>query len=58
MSGLLFGISFPLSLYGSNHGKVLNENENLEGKKENLKKNNINDKPLKRLPFIQTPLSA
>lgn len=58
MSGLLFGISFPLSLYGSNYGKVLNENENLEGKKENLKKNNINDKPLKRLPFIQTPLSA
>lgn len=58
MSGLLFGISFPLALDGSNPGKVLNENENVEGKKENFFKNNINDKPLKRLPFIQTPLSA
>lgn len=32
MSGLLFIISFPFAPYGSNHGKVLNENENLEGK--------------------------
>lgn len=58
MSGLLFGISFPLAPYGSNHGKVLTENGNLEGKKENLFFNNINDKPLKKLPFIRTPLSA
>lgn len=58
MSGLLFGISFPLAPYGSNHGKVLTENGNLEGKKENFFFNNINDKPLKKLPFIRTPLSA
>lgn len=32
MSGLLFIISFPAAPYGSNRGKVLNENENLEGK--------------------------
>lgn len=58
MCDVRFAFWYILPLYGSNHGKVLNENENLEGKEEDLKKNNINDKPLQRLPFIQTPLSA
>lgn len=58
MCDVRFAFWYILPLYGSNHGKVLNENENLEGRKENFKKKNLNDKPLKRLPFIQTPLSA
>lgn len=32
MLGLLFIVSFPLAPHGSNCGKVLNENENLDGK--------------------------
>jgi len=36
MSGLLFMIPFPLAPHGSNRGKVLNENENLEGKTKNF----------------------
>lgn len=63
MSGLLFITSFPLAPYGSNRGKVPNENENLEVKTKKcfgfvLFFNDINHKPLKRLPLILTPLSA
>lgn len=55
MSDLLFNTSFPLAPYGSIRGKVPNENENLEGKTKKcfgLFFNDLNHKPLKRLPFI------
>lgn len=58
MSGLLFWYILPPSHLWQQPWEGTEWEWKYRRQKGKLKKNNINDKPLKRLPFIWTPLSA